>query len=349
MIYENANSAGWRNRLITRAKIIKAIRQFFDERGFTEMFTPRLVGLPGQEPNLEPFWTRLLQDSGGQAELDVALITSPEYAMKRLLASGFDKIFDLGPCFRNEEPWDGSHDPEFLLLEWYRRDAELEDILKDTEEMVRFVASTIHDSRFTIHDTPFRRLSVKEAMKHHAGIDLDKLLDHPETLPDIVRAHGQTVSSKDSFDDLFYKIFLSKVEPALGWNKDRTEYQPTFLTYYPAAMAALARRNPEDPRYALRAELYIGDLELANGFAELADPDEQRERFLEERALRQAQGKKVWALDERFLSALPDMGNAAGIAFGVDRLVMLLTGATSINDVLPFPAHERFQPEAERK
>ncbi|MDP3793356.1 MAG: amino acid--tRNA ligase-related protein, partial [Candidatus Uhrbacteria bacterium] len=281
--------------LIARTKIIKAIRQFFDERGFTEMFTPRLVSLPGQEPNLEPFWTTVEEENGTKHE--AALITSPEYAMKRLLASGLDKIYDLGPCFRNAEPWDGSHDPEFLLLEWYRRDAEIEDILKDTEQMVQYVASQLQTTNYTLPTTPFRRLSVKEAMKHHAEIDLDKLLDHPETLPDLVRAHGQTVSSKDSFDDLFYKIFLSKVEPALGWNKDRTEYQPTFLTYYPAAMAALARRNPQDPRYALRAELYIGDLELANGFAELADPDEQRERFLEERALRQVQGKKVWALD----------------------------------------------------
>ncbi len=333
--------------LITRAKIIKAIRQFFDERGFMEMFTPRLVGLPGQEPNLEPFWTQVEEENGTKHE--AALITSPEYGLKRILATGMDKIYDLGPCFRNAEPWDGSHDPEFLLLEWYRREAELEDILKDTEEMIQYVASQLQTTNYKLPTTPFRRLTVKEALKQHGGVDLDRLLDHPESLPDLARAHGQTVSSKDSFDDLFYKIFLSKVEPALGWNEDRTQVRPTFLTYYPASMAALARRDSTDPRYALRAELYIGDLELANGFAELADPDEQRERFLEERAYRQKMEKKTWALDERFLAALPDMGNAAGIAFGVDRLVMLLTGATSINDILPFPARERFQPEAEKR
>lgn len=123
------------------------------------------------------------------------------------------------------------------------------------------------------------------------------------------------------------------------------EVQPTFLTHYPASMAALARHDPADPRYALRAELYIGDLELANGFAELADQNEQRKRFEEERTLRSRLGKKTWPLDERFLSCLPAMGNAAGIAFGVDRLVMLLTGTKSISDILPIPVGERFENE----
>ena len=343
-----------------RAQIVKLIRQFFDEKDFVEMFTPRLVGLPGQEPNLEPFWTTVEEADGKKHE--AALITSPEYAMKRLLAAGHEKIYDLGPCFRNGEPWDGSHDPEFLLLEWYRREADLEDILKDTEQMMKFVASSVIASRakqppeiaaspslLGMITKPFRRITVSQAMKQYAGVDLDELLDHPDKLAGVVRAHGQTVDSKDSFDDLFYKIFLTEVEPKLGWNADRTEIQPTFLTYYPVSMAALARRDPRDPHYALRSELYAGDLELANGFAELSDPTEQRARFLEERMERQKLNKKTWALDERFLSSLPDMGDAAGIAFGVDRLVMLLTGTKSITEILPFSARERFSPEPEKK
>jgi elongation factor P--(R)-beta-lysine ligase len=163
-----------------------------------------------------------------------------------------------------------------------------------------------------------------------------------------VKAHGQPVLPEDTWDDLFFKIFLSEVEPKLGWNEDRTEFYPTFLTHYPASMAALARRDPSDSRYALRTELYIGDLELANGFAELADPVEQRKRFEEERELRKNLGKKTWPLDERFLEDLPNMGNAAGIAFGVDRLVMLLAGVKSIGDILPIPVGERLIPKEEK-
>lgn len=327
-----------------RSRTVKAMRAFFDDQGFLEMHTPRLVGLPGQEPYLDPFWTEVIEVSGARHK--AALITSPEYAMKRLLAEGFDKIYDLGPCFRNGEPWDGSHDPEFLLLEWYRRDAELVDILDDTEAMIRSVVqATGHgsDQRWQrALRAPFRRLSMREAWRLHLGIELDPLLGERAGMANVALEHGQTVDPQDSWDDLFFKVFLSRIEPHLGWNASHEAWQPTFLTEYPISMAALARKNAQNPRYADRAELYIGDLELANGFAELCDAREQRERFLEERVLRQSLGKEVWALDERFLEALPAMGNAAGIAFGVERLVMLLAGAKTLGEVLPASARERF-------
>jgi lysyl-tRNA synthetase class 2 len=261
-----------------------------------------------------------------------ALITSPEYAMKRLLAAGFDKIYDLGPCFRNGEPWDGTHDPEFLMLEWYRCDAGLDELMADTEAMVRFVASE-YGKPFP--QDAFRRLTVKDAMKQYANLDLDALLENREAMAQACREHNQTVGEYDTWDDLFFKIFLSEVEPKLG-------EVPTFLYSYPASMAALARRDPKDARYALRVEFYIGSLELANGFAELSDASEQRARFEEEQALRKSLGKEIWPIDERFMQALPNMGNAAGIAFGVDRLAMLLTGTNSISDLMPIPVRERF-------
>ncbi|MFA6429417.1 MAG: amino acid--tRNA ligase-related protein [Patescibacteria group bacterium] len=345
-----------RDLILARTAVVKAIRRFFDERGFTEMLTPRLIGLPGQEPYLEPFWTEVVRQDDS-AHVPAALITSPEYAMKKLLSAGFDKIYDLGSCFRNEEPWDGSHDPEFLLLEWYRRDAGLEELLRDTEDMIRYVSRNTQHVAHILPEAPFRRLTVAQAMKQYANLDLDTLLDNREAMADAARAHGQTVTESDTWDDLFFKIFLSEVEPKLGWSspspsdlsrsehregEGRREVVPTFLTHYPASMAALARRDEKDPRYALRTELYIGDLELANGFAELADPVEQRKRFEEEQALRSRLGKKTWPIDERFIEALPGMGNAAGIAFGVDRLVMLLTGTSSISDLMPIPVRERF-------
>ncbi len=342
-----------------RSSVVRAIRRYFDEQGFLEMHTPRLVGLPGQEPYLEPFWTEVIEANGRKHP--AALITSPEYAMKRLLASGFDKIYDLGPCFRNHEPWDGTHDPEFLLLEWYRREAGLEELLRDTEGMIRFVAEILNplippyqgevrsDSSpdkgrqgGVWLSVPFRRLTVCQAMQQYAHVELEPLLDDSQALAKIVHEHGQPVNATDTWDDLFFKIFLSEVEPHLGWNNDHSLWQPTFLTHYPVSMAALARKDPQNTRFALRTELYIGDLELANGFAELADEQEQRTRFEEERALRASLGKPTWALDEAFLQSLPRMGNAAGIAFGVERLVMLLADASSITDILPFSARERF-------
>jgi lysyl-tRNA synthetase class 2 len=328
------------HNLRARAEIIKLIRAWFDERGFVEMHTARLVGLPGQEPYLEPFWTDVVEANG--ASHPAALITSPEYAMKRLLAAGMDRIYDLGPCFRNAEPWDGTHDPEFLLLEWYRRDAEVTDLMDDTENLVMSVARAFRVEPAALTRS-WRRLTVAQAFKEYLNVDLDPLLENREKMAEVVRAHGQTVDETDTWDDLFFKVFLTHIEPKLGIE------QPTFLYRYPASMAALARRSKDDPRYADRVELYIGGLELANGFAELADPVEQRARFEEECALRAELGKKTWGLDERFLESLPAMGNAAGIAFGVDRLVMLLTGSKSINDVIPLSARERFSAESEQK
>jgi len=332
-------------KLKMRSRIIKLIRRWFDERGFTEMHTPRLVGLPGQEPYLEPFWTEVIEGSG--ARYPAALITSPEYMMKRILAQGLDKIYDLGPCFRNTEPWDGTHDPEFLLLEWYRRDSGLDDLMRDTEEMIRFVASELSTADYRLPTVPFRRLTVEEAWRQYVGLELEPLLGDRGAMARACREHGQTVTDADTWDDLYFKIFLSEIEPKLGWASTHDsrlsthDSLPTFLYRYPASMAALARRSKDDPRWAERVELYIGDLELANGFAELCDPVEQRQRFEEEQALRASLGKPIWPIDEKFISSLPQMGNAAGIAFGVDRLVILLTGSKSINDILPSSARER--------
>lgn len=307
-------------KIRVRSEIVKLIRRFFDESGFTEIHTPRLVGLPGQEPHLEPFWTEVKEQDGVLHA--AALITSPEYAMKRLLAEGMDKIYDLGPCFRNGEPWDGSHDPEFLMLEWYQKGISLSELMDQTEAMIRSVADRLRLSP-PILARSWRRMTVEEAFREYLGTELAPMLE--------------------TFDeDEFFKTFLTHIEPRLS------EGQPTFLYRYPVQMAALAKPCADDPRFAERMELYAGGLELANGFEELADTEEQRRRFLEERARRGEEGKKTWPLDERFLSALSAMGACSGIAFGVERLAMLLTGSASINDVVPFPASERFSPEPER-
>ncbi len=325
-------------KLRARSEIVKLIRRFFDEKGFSEVHTPRLVGVAGQEPYLEPFKTSVTTStlpSYNPTVLPAYLITSPEYSMKRLLAAGMDRIYDLGPCFRNNEPWDGSHDPEFLMLEWYQKGMTLNELMDQTEELIRFVSEKFRVAPESLARS-WRRMTVEEAFREYVGVELVPMFDDVGAMAETARGLGLSVSGEETWDDLFFKIFLTHIEPKLSAE------QPTFLYRYPVSMAALAKPCKDDPRFAERVELYAGGLELANGFEELTDADEQRRRFREEQALRTKLGKETWPIDERFLQALPSMGEAAGISLGVDRLVMLFTDSSSINDVIPFPARERF-------
>lgn len=320
--------------LQVKAEVIKAIRAWFDNQGFIEMHTPRMVALPGQEPYLEPCWLDVKRQTSN-VNCRVALVTSPEYAMKKLLGAGLDKIYDLGPCFRDNEPWDGSHDPEFLMLEWYRRNAGVNELMDDVLNLLTFVISKQRNSKFEIRNS-IKKMTVEEVWRVYAGVELAPLLENREAMAKLAsEKFGQTVTDQDDWDDIYYKIFLSEIEPKIEAG------EPMFLYRYPASMAALARKSEDDSRWADRVEFYAGGLELANGFAELSDPVEQRKRFEEEQNLRRRSGKEVWSIDEELLNALPKMGNPAGIAFGVDRLVMLVAGARSINDVIPFSARDR--------
>jgi lysyl-tRNA synthetase class 2 len=338
--------AAYRARMETRTKILAEIRSFFASRGFLEVETPSLVAFPGMEPHLDPFVTRLVRHDG--ATFEGHLVTSPEYAMKKLLAGGAERVFEIAKCFRNGEPWDGSHNPEFTMIEWYRANADYRAMMADTEEMVAAVATAVTGSpliRFggrTIDLTPpWPRMTVKEAMAEHAGIDLDRAIDDPDWFRAEVESKGCVLTADDSWDDAFFKIFLRDVEPKLGID------QPLILHEYPRSMAALARLKPGDARYAERFEAYCGGLELANAFSELNDAAEQRRRLEEERELREKSGRHRYGIDEAFLEAVAAMPPSAGIALGVDRLVMLLTDAPVIRDVLFFPAGDLFIPSNE--
>jgi len=340
-----------RKNFFLRAKIISLIRIFFGKENFLEVETPSLVKLPGMEPHLDPIKVSL-PVLGGQRES--YLITSPEYAMKKILAAGFTKIFQICKSFRGGEAMDDLHNPEFTILEWYRAGADYENIMDDTENLITFIGANLQNKKRVTFSkkirnlkikyqgkiidltSPWPRLTLKEAFWKYAGVDLDKVLDR-NSIACAATKKGYAVSKNDSFDDIFFKIFLSEIEP--GLNKER----PIILYDWPAQMAALSRKKKDDPRYAERFEVYIGGLELGNAFSELVDSDEQRKRLLAERNLRKVLGKEIYDIDKDFLEALREVPPSGGIAMGVDRIVMLFADAESIDEVIFFPAKQIYK------
>ena len=329
---------------LLRTTVVKAIRTFFEDRHFVEVETPLLVRAPGQEPNLDVFQTELVLPD--RTHRTGYLTTSPEYAMKKLLAAGIAPIFQICKSFRNCEEPSRLHNPEFTILEWYRTNVDYTAIMRDCEDLVSaLVRATRPDADGTVLTyqgrqialtAPWERLTVREAFQRYAGVDLEAAWSR-EQLVAIAAAKGYPVHAESTWEDAYFTIFLNEVEEHLGWSK------PTILYDYPASMAALARRSPRDPRYAERFEFYIAGIELGNAFSELTDPREQRQRLEAERALRQQLGKTVYAIDDDFIRALEEgIPPSAGIAVGVDRLVMLLADVTSIRDVLWFPSDELF-------
>lgn len=323
-----------------RARLAAETRRVLGGLGYLEVETPCLVPAPGMEPHLTPFLAPFVPEGGG-APRPLWLITSPEYAMKRLLAEGFERVFQLSRVFRNGEV-SATHNPEFTMLELYRAGTDYRGIMEDLEGLVEAAARhlvpggaprVVRGGRALELAAPFERLTVQEAFLRHAGVDLAACRGDAGALRAAARAAGHDAGPDgEPFDDAFFRLMLAAVEPRLG------AARPTFLTDWPASMAALSRVKAGDPRWAERFELYAGGLELANGFSELTDAAEQRARLLEEQAQRVRLGRPALPLDEDFLAALPRMPAAGGVAVGFDRLLMLLTGASSIEEVLLFPA-----------
>ena len=331
-----------RPRLLARAAIVAAIRRFFTDRGFVEVETPALQVSPGLEPHLAAFETALAEPFRDGPVAPVYLHTSPEFAMKKLLAAGEEKIFQIARCYRNEER-SPTHHPEFTMLEWYRAGAAHSELWADCEGLLAAAAEAAGAERLTRAGKSadprarWTRISVCDAFDRHAGIDLAATLDDvsdPALLAAAARAAGVWTGPADSWEDVFFRIFLARVEPSLGIGA------PAILYDYPASMAALARLGP-DRRFAERFELFVCGLELANGYGELTDPVEQRARFAADRALRLRLRGSAYPVDEDFMAALESgLPDCAGIALGVDRLVMLAVGAERIEDVLWAPVAE---------
>jgi lysyl-tRNA synthetase class 2 len=330
---------------LSRSRLYAALRADFLAEAFLEVETPLLVPAPGMEPQITAFEVPFLPETAHGRARTLYLHTSPEYAMKRLLAEGFSRIWSITKVFRNGEIA-RDHNPEFSLLEFYRTEADYTLLMDDVERQVLACARALgrpfaerHDSTGTLRrielDQDFERLTVREAVKSRTGIDLYDFLDDGAGLARAAREIGVHVSeSATTFDDVFFSIFLERVERTLGWER------PTFLIDYPRSMASLSRLKPADPRVAERFELYVAGLELCNGFSELTDGVEQRARLQEEQALRASLQRPVYPLDEAFLEAVGRMPPAAGVAVGLDRLLMLLLGKRAITEVLLFPAFD---------
>lgn len=290
-----------------RARVIQTIREFFRSRGFLEVETPHRIPANAPEEHIEPYRSDTCH-----------LQTSPEICMKRLLCRGYGNIFQICRCWRSNERG-RRHVPEFTMLEWYRADSDYFALMKDCEELLKSVVETVcggttlsYQGRRIEVNNGIGRITVREAFERFGGTTMEAALH----------------------DGTFDEIMVTAIEPALPQDV------PAILMDYPAEAASLARLKPGDPTVGERFELYAGGLELANGFSELNDPREQRARFLEANDKRLRSGLPPLPLPEPFLADLGDMPPAAGIALGVDRLVMLCADADRIDDVVAFTPEE---------
>ncbi len=325
-----------------RARLSAAVRETLGALGYEEVETPCLVPAPGMEPHIQAFEAAFVPEGGG-APRPLFLHTSPEYAMKRLLADGLPRTFQLARVFRNGEV-SRTHNPEFTMLELYRTGTDYTGVMADLERLVEACARALSPDgsaratragRAVDLAAPYERLTVADAFRRHAGVDLPACGGDAARLAEAARRAGLDPGPPgEAFDDVFFRVMLDAVEPRIGVDR------PTYLVDWPAPMAALSRVKRDDPTVAERFELYAGGLELANGFTELTDAAEQRRRLVEEQEHRRRLGHRVYPLDERFLEALGRMPDAGGVAVGFDRLLMLLAGAEAIEDVLLFPARD---------
>lgn len=330
------------NFLKQRILIIFEIRNFFTKQNFLEVETPILQVSPGLEPHLKAFKTEIFEPFE-ENNRSLYLHTSPEFTMKKLLAAGLPKIFQIARVFRNEER-SKHHHPEFDMLEWYRSNEDYRMLMDDTINLVRSCARICNKkllkngSKVCDPFQEWEKISVVEAVKKYANFDLldtlpkePSLEPNPEKIALEANKLGVQINKDDRWDDIYFRIAYEFIEPNLG------KSVPTILYDYPVCMAALSKKKASDPRLAERFEVYAAGIELANAFSELTDAEEQRQRFVHDMDLKEKLYGERYPIDDDFIAAVSKMPTATGIAVGVDRLVMLIVGAEKIDDVLWAP------------
>ena len=325
------------DKKIARQKIIHGIRDFFDAQGFYEVDTPALQICPGVEVHLKPFQTEFDNPLGERRAF--YLHTSPELTMKKLITAGLPKIYQICHTYRNEGV-SATHSPEFTMLEWYQAGADYTQIMQDTIDIVRGAAKAVgakilrHGDRTCDPFKPWEKLTIRDAFLKYTGIDIMATVPDQPTLepdPTLLRKEaekiGEKCSDSDRWEDIFFRLMLNHIEDKLG------DEVPTILYEYPTCLGALARKKADNPQVVERFEAYILGVEICNAFSELTDPVEQEERFDYDLGMKEKlYGERV-PVDRDFLDALRyGMPTCAGNAIGVDRLIMLATGADKITD-----------------
>lgn len=322
-----------RNTFILKSKIIRTIREFFDNQGFMEVETPMMQQIPGGA-TARPFKT-FHQALG----MDLYLRVAPELYLKRLVVGGFEKVYELNRNFRNEGI-STNHNPEFTMLEFYIAYATYEDLMGLSERLILYILEKLfgktrleYQGNRVDFTTPWPRITLMDSLRDIGGI-AEKVLSNEKALRDFARGKGVEIGERDGIGYVLTKLFDHLVEPKL--------IRPTYIVDYPVETSPLSRRSDENPDIAERFELFIAGKEIANGFSELNDPDDQRDRFLNQVALRDAGDEEALFMDEDYLRALEcGLPPTAGEGVGVDRLVMVLTDSPSIRDVILFPHMRR--------
>lgn len=335
------NPSLW-ERYFVRERVLKAVRAFFDEKRFHEVETPLLIPHPAAESYLDVFRTTLLDRN--RTATPAYLSTSPELSLKKLIVAGIGDCYSITKSFRNTETDSATHSPEFSLLEWYRVGKRYEAIMDDCEVLIRHVQATVNNTTNLVYQgkaydvkKKWERISVKTAFQTYAGVNLEEFFDLGQAKK-IAKKKGYAVYPDTTWELLFNQIFLNEVEPHLGGTG------PTILYAFPSPMAALAKKDDADPRYAKRFEVYIGGLELGDCYEELTDWNEQKKRFDAELRKVKHLGKTLYEYDREFIDALKaGMPATSGIAVGLDRLIMLIGNMTDIAETSFFPTQELFE------
>jgi elongation factor P--(R)-beta-lysine ligase len=322
-----------------RADVVDLIRQFFKNERFLEVETPIMARSLIPESYLEIFKTELKDKLGKKTE--AFLTPSPEIWHKKLLVAGSGNIFEITKSFRNTDIGGHFHNPEFSLLEWYRVGADYKDTMVDCEKLIRKVnhekPEMFYQGNEVRINAPFERISISNAFEKYAGIKTDELFNR-EVLLKFAKKKKYHLSNDSSWDDLYNFIFLTEIEPKLGFGR------PTIIFDFPAKFAPLAKTSSSDPRFKERFELYICGVELADAYNELADPKEQERQLKKEMSLRKKAGMTLHPLDDDFINALRSgLPGCSGVALGVDRLVMIMADKTDIGEVMFFSGTEIFK------
>lgn len=338
MIYE---------KFLIRQKIINLIRQFFNQNGFCEVETPLLVKSPDASPYIEVFETKI----NSHPEKPSAYLTpSPEFFMKKLLASGYKNIYQICKAFRDE--WNDRsplHNPEFTIIEWYRTNANYQHIMKDCENLANFIYQKLHRKKLHSKNIliyqgkeidispPWEKISIKELFLKYARVNLDEFLSI-ENARKIASLKGYKIEKNTTWEQIYHQIFLNEIEPNFA-SLDK----PIFIYDYPTILAALSKKKKSDPRYAERFEFYIAGIEVGNAFSELTDWQEQERRLIDDVKERKKTKMKIFDYDHEFIEMLKaGMPETGGIAVGIDRLVMFFSNARNIDEVIFFPAKAIF-------